>query len=90
MDNNYYLPGNIFTELFQYLSQEVSTADAAAFASYFQEENGMYHCTNYSGYMDWLEGFFEGDNDYGLFVAWDKEMLARSSQGGIFNVLPIN
>ncbi len=90
MGNHYYLPSNIYEELFAYLRDEVDPGTAAQFASYFDSPQGdLYHCNNYDGYMQWLAGLID-DGDYGLFVAWDQNMLLQSGQGGgSFNINPL-
>lgn len=82
-----YLPANIYDQLYAYLSSEVDQATADAFDSYFADQpvDGRYQCTDYDGYMHWLEELIP-DGDYGLFVAWDQNNPSQSGQGGTFKI----
>lgn len=87
----HYLPGDTYTELYQYLFDEYGQSAADAFASYFGDPvNGLYPCTNESGYMNWLDTYLELGGDYGLFTEWSTNIPGQSGQGsGTGNIIPL-
>ena len=79
----YYLTAALYADLFEILD----TDERTAFAGYFEQVTiggeTYYRCTNYDGYLTWLNSIGIGTyGDYGDWTGWASNIFGTSGEGG--------